>query len=168
MDADVAVEPATTDDLDALLALWTALVESQRGFGSHLAAEGNQGAARDVLAQHVAADRVLVARGTRVDTEPDATGGLHGFVSFYVETGLYEQTETRGVVENLYVIPAAREQGIGSALLAAAESRLAERGAEVLALSVLADNRAARTFYGNRDYDEHRITLERALDSEND
>jgi ribosomal protein S18 acetylase RimI-like enzyme len=168
MDADVAVEPATTGDLDALLALWTALVESQRGFGSHLTVEGNQSPARDVLAQHVAGDRVLVARSTATSGEPDAPAGILGFVSFYVETGLYEQTDTRGVVENLYVIPAAREQGIGSALLAAAETRLAERGAEVVALSVLAQNQAARAFYRNRDYDEHRITFERTPDDEED
>lgn len=164
MGENVVVELASTDDLDELVAQWSALVASQRDYGSHIRAEGNQNAARDVLGQHIAADRVAVARPLPGFDDRLRSEGILGFVTFYVETGLYEQTETRGIVENIYVIPAARGRGVGSTLLKDAEDRLVERGAEVGALSVLAANEDGQEFYRAHGYEPHRITVERELD----
>lgn len=152
------IEPATTDDLDRLADLWVELVESQREHGTHLRAAPNRTAARDVLGRYVAADDLIVAR----------EGPIIGFVMFHIETGLYEQDVTRGIIDNVYVVPEGRGDGIGSAVLQAAESALIDDGAEVLSLSVLADNHAARRLYERHGYRPHRIELERPVGSDND
>lgn len=162
MPTDVEVEPATTADLEVLVDHWVALVQSQRSYGSHLLGQDNRSRARDVLGRYVAGDRVAVARRTNAASVAEESP-LLGFIMFYVEEGFYEQSVTRGIIENVYVVPAARESGIGSALMAYAEAELAEQGADVAALSVMAGNRTALEFYRNRDYEPHRVTFERVL-----
>jgi ribosomal protein S18 acetylase RimI-like enzyme len=151
------VEPATTGDTEALADLWVALVADQRAHGAHLLAGENRSTARDFLGQSVAGDRVHVAR---------ARGGVVGFVMFHVETGAYEQDTTRGVVDNVFVTPEYRDCGVGSRLLDAAEAALRERGAETLAISVLAANDAARRLYERRGYETQRLVLERPAESD--
>mgnify|MGYP000324330067 CR=1 FL=1 len=148
---------AETDDLDALADLWVALVADQRAHGAHLLAGENRSTARDFLGQYVAGDRVYVAR---------VGDALVGFVMFHVETGAYEQDTTRGVVDNVFVVPAYRDRGVGSRLLDAAEAALEERGAETLAVSVLAANDAARRLYERRGYTAQRLVLERPAESD--
>jgi ribosomal protein S18 acetylase RimI-like enzyme len=149
-----SVEAATLDDLDALVEAWLALVESQRGFGSHIESESNRAVARQLLAEYVDAEMVAVARDE---------SGLAGFVMFYEETGTYEQSVRRGVVENVYVRPAARGDGIGTALLDYAEAALAERGVEVVSIAAMAENDRAIELYEQRGYSPHRIVFERPL-----
>jgi ribosomal protein S18 acetylase RimI-like enzyme len=163
----VRVEPATLADLDALADCWVALVADQRDYGAHLRAAPNRATARDVLGQYVAADGVLVARDAP-DARPagGGAGDLLGFVMFYVEEGVFDQDATRGVVENIYVRPDARSQGVGSRLLVAAEDALAADGASVVALSVMADNRRARGFYDDHGYEPHRVTLEKPVEND--
>lgn len=156
-----SVELATIDDLDALVGLWTDLVESQKTFGSHILGESNRSRGRDILAQYISSDMVAVARSRQASVSADP--GLLGFVMFHLESGLYDQRVDRGIVENLFVVPRAREGGIGSALMEYAESTLADRGAEVIALSVMAANRTGREFYEERGYEPHRFVYERDL-----
>lgn len=158
----VEVRPATVDDLDTLLDLWVDLVESQTGYGSYIEGESNRDQARDVLAQYIAGDMVAVA-ATDTDSDPEH---IQGFVMYHLESGLYEQRTVRGIIENLFVRPEARERGIGEFLLEVAESDLADQGAEVSALSVMARNETARGFYEKRGYERHRVTYERDLDPE--
>lgn len=153
------VEPATTEDLDALLDLWVALVEDQRRHGTHLLGEANRPVARDVLGRYVAAGDLLVAR---------EGGSVLGFVMVHVETGLYRQDVTRGVIDNVYVRPAERDRGVGAALMDAAERHLAADGASRVSLSVLADNDAARRLYERRGYEPHRYTLEKPVGNTTD
>jgi ribosomal protein S18 acetylase RimI-like enzyme len=98
----------------------------------------------------------------------DTEDGLLGFVMFGPETGRYAQDVSRGVVRNLYVRPDCRGEGVGAALLGAAEAALADRGVEVVALESMAGNGAARRFYRRRGYTPHRVELERTLESDND
>lgn len=154
---DVCIDGATLSDLDALAEMWTDLVGSQREHGAHLFADGNRETARDFLGQAVATDNVLVAR------DGDRTVG---FVQFREERGVYEQDRSRGFVDNVYVRPDVRNDGVGGQLLAAAERSLARRGMDVVALSVLASNRAARRFYERRGYRSHRVEMERSLESD--
>ncbi|MFC7236399.1 GNAT family N-acetyltransferase [Halosegnis marinus] len=152
------LERPTVSSLDDLVDLWVDLAAGQRAFGSHLLAEGNREAIRDALSRRIVAGGCLVAR------DPDPVG----FVTFYPESQAYGQDRERGVVENLYVVPARRGEGIGTELLRAAETALAEGGADAVALEVLADNDAARSFYAERGYDAHRIEMERPVERETD
>lgn len=140
-----------TTSADALTELWLDLADGQRQYGSHVCVEQNRTQIRESLLRYIAGDRVLVAR----------CESLCGFVMFTIERGEFEQDVTRGVVENLYVTPDSRREGIGSALLARAEATLTDRGADVISLGVMATNEAARRFYRSHGYDPHRIEMEK-------
>ena len=147
------VTAATGDDVAVVADMWVALAEEQRDHGSHLLAEPNRQAARDLIAQYVHAEGCAVAR----------RGGHHvGFVMHHVETGMYESDSTRGVVDNIYVVPRARNDGVGSALLDHAEADLRDEGADVLAVESLWTNDAARRLYERRGYEPHRVVYEQS------
>jgi GNAT superfamily N-acetyltransferase len=59
------------------------------------------------------------------------------------------------LLDELYVEPARRGQGIGTALLQAAETECRERGAEVLEINVDGEDRDARRFYERHGYANH-------------
>ncbi|EMA29388.1 GNAT family N-acetyltransferase [Halobiforma nitratireducens] len=157
----IDIEPATTDEIDAITELWVRLARDQRSHDSAVLPEPNRDAMRETLAAHCAGGGLLVAR---VD------GDLVGFASFSIERGALELDTTRGTLSNLYVDPARRDRGVGTALLEAAERTLAERGIDVLMLEVMAANDAARRFYRERGYNPFRVTMRRPLEdrSEND
>ena len=142
---------------DEIADRWVELARGQRDYGSHLLAGANRTRNRESVVRHAVADSLLVAR---VD------GEFAGFVTFSVESGSYEQDVRRGIVENLYVEPAHRRETVGEGLLAAAEAKLAERGADVVALEAMADNEAARAFYQAQGYAPHRVEFEKALESD--
>ncbi|WP_114577380.1 GNAT family N-acetyltransferase [Saliphagus sp. LR7] len=154
-DATPLIEPATDDDLPALVSAWIALAGEQEAYGSHIRPEENREAIRDVLLAHTFDDDLLVAR---ID---DA---IAGFASVSMENGLFELDVARGRLSNLYVTPAHRDRGIGTALLEAAEDRLRAEGADVLSLEAMADNADARRFYRANGYHETRVTMERRLE----
>ena len=157
-----AVEPADTDDADVMAELWVDLATGQRDHGSHLLADRNRDRIHETMLQHVVTDTALVAR----EDAPDDDAPLVGFVTFGRESEAYSQNAARGIVHNLYVRPADRSNGIGSALLAAAEDRLAALGVDAVALESMAENEAARRFYGRHGYAPHRIELEKPLESD--
>jgi GNAT superfamily N-acetyltransferase len=55
-------------------------------------------------------------------------------------------------IDELFVLPAARAQGVGGRLLAAAEQALRQRGCVRLQLQLGVANAAARSFYERRGY----------------
>jgi GNAT superfamily N-acetyltransferase len=57
-----------------------------------------------------------------------------------------------GLLDELYVVPGLRGQGVGSALLAAAESVTRERGGALLEINVDGQDTDARRFYERRGY----------------
>lgn len=156
----MAIELATLDDLDRLVELWVALAAEQRDHGSHLTAEPNRDLMREALAQHVVDHTCLVARED-VNEDPH-TSSIVGFVSFDLEQDGLDRDVTRGVVQNLYVVPEARNRGLGGELLGAAEDALEAAGAERIVLEAMAANEAGRRFYESRGYQAHRITYQRA------
>jgi ribosomal protein S18 acetylase RimI-like enzyme len=89
-----------------------------------------------------------------------------GFVRYGVERGSLTQARTRGVVRDLYVVPARRGEGVGSRLLDHAEATLRDRGVEVIAVEALAANDAAARLYERRGYRPHRIEFEREVESD--
>lgn len=150
------IEPPGLDEADAVADAWVDLAAGQRRYGSLLRAEANREVVREAVA------RSIVTGGLLVAYDPD----LVGFVMFGPESGTYEQCAEKGVVENLYVVPERRGEGIGTALLEAAEESLAADGAEVISLDVMADNEAARRFYREHGYDPHRVSMTRSVESD--
>ena len=148
---------ASTGQVDEITSLWVDLVDSQRIHGSHILPEENRATARDAVLRHTVADELLVAV---------AEGSTLGFVMFTVESGEYHQDRTRGLIRNIYVRPDDRNRGIGTALLEAAESHLADRDADTVALEVMADNEPARRFYRRHGYEPHRVSLEKPTESD--
>jgi ribosomal protein S18 acetylase RimI-like enzyme len=153
----VEIRTALTSDADAIADLWVDLARNQRAHESHLRAAANRTAIREVVLQRTVNDRLLVAV---------EDGALVGFVMFTIESGTYEQDVVRGIVENLYVEPSFRDDGIGSELLAAAESALADDGAEIVSLEAMADNDAAHRFYRDHGYSPHRVEFEKSTESD--
>jgi ribosomal protein S18 acetylase RimI-like enzyme len=154
----VTVEPGRIDDVDAVVDLWVDLAAGQRAFDSHLLAERNRTAVREAIARRAVEGGLLVAR--------DPAGEVVGFVTFALRSSTYEADVTRGIVENIYVEPDRRGEGVGSALLGEAEARLAEEGATAVTLEVMADNEAARRFYRRHGYASHRVELEKSVESD--
>ena len=172
-ETDARIEPATTDDVDAVTDMWVTLAAGQREHGSTLRAEANRETVREWVAQSVVTGDLLVARDpdTPAETDGEANGDetdVVGFVGFSLERGDYERDAVRGTVSNLYVAPDRRGEGIGAALLDAAERALAEAGADRVALEALADNDRARAFYADRGYGRHRVELTKSLRDETD
>lgn len=153
----MAVRAATGEDVAAVASMWVALAAEQREHGSHLLAVENQSRARDLVAQYVHAGGVAVA---------ERGGDRVGFVMCHTETGLYETDGTRGVVDNLYVDPEHRGDGVGSRLLDWAEDALRDDGADVLAVEALWANEGARRLYERRGYAPHRVTFEQSAESD--
>lgn len=148
------VTPAVADDIDAVTDLWVRLASSQRAHGSTLLPEENRETVRDSVARGIVTGELLVARGDVDDHDAPV-----GFVGFSLDHGGLERDETRGVVDNLFVEPDRRGEGVGSALLAAAERALHEAGAVEIALEAMATNDRARSFYRNHGYEPHRVVL---------
>jgi ribosomal protein S18 acetylase RimI-like enzyme len=165
-ETDARIEPETADDVDAVTDMWVALAAGQREYGATLRAEANRPAVREWAAQSAVTGELFVARA------PSGEGGEEtdpiGFVGFSVERGGYDRDGVRGTVSNLYVIPERRGEGVGAALLDAAERALDGMGADRVALEALADNDRARAFYADRGYDRHRVELTKPLNGGDD
>ncbi len=59
------------------------------------------------------------------------------------------------LLDELYVVPAERGHGIGTALLQAAEALCVQRGAELLEINVDGEDTDARRFYERHGYSNH-------------
>lgn len=154
------IEPATDEDLSTVTDLWTHLAREQCAYSSHVLPEENRETIRETLAAYRINGGLLVAC---------LEGEVVGFASFTVEQGTLELDATRGLLSNLYVRPADRGEGIGTALLEATEAALADRGVDVVSLEAMAANEAARRFYRRNGYETHRVTLESPVgQAEND
>lgn len=152
----VTIDAPGADVAGAVTDLWVALAAGQRQHDSHILPEANRARIRERILRHAVNDTLLVAR------EED----LLGFATVEREGGSYAQDSTRGIVTNLYVRPESRGEGVGAALLDAAEDRLRELGVGAVALEVMADNEDARQFYGRAGYDPHRVELQKPVESD--
>jgi len=152
------VEAAEPGDAATVADHWVALANGQRRYGSHLRAAANREPIRASMARAAADGRLDVAR--------DDDGDVVGFVHYTVERGSLAQDLTRGVVNDLYVVPERRGEGIGTALLDAAEATLRDRGVEAVSVEALADNEHAIRLYERRGYRPHRVEFERKVEND--
>lgn len=147
---------ATRSELETVTDQWVALIEHGRKHGLHLLPESNRQRARQRLAAALHEDRLLVATPQQAD-EPV------GFVFVVIEQGIFETDRQRGVIPALYVDPEYRGEGIGSALLEAAENRLVELGVETAVVEPMAAAVQAKSFYRQQGFRPHRMALEKDL-----
>lgn len=152
------VEFASVDQAESVADMWVALADEQTQYDSRVLGERNRSVIADELTRHAVTDRLVVAR---------AGEETIGFVMFALDRGSYEMEVTQGIVENIYVIPDYRGEGVGSELLRTAERRLDALGAETVVLEAMATNSDARRFYRRHGYDVHRVKLEKPLESDN-
>lgn len=155
------IDTPNRNEADVLTDLWVALARGQQQHDSQLAADPNRAPIRESVHQHMIAGGLLVARAGMATRRSgsDRHTDIAGFVMFTDHSGRYEETAATGLIENLYVIPEYRNEGIGSALLAAAEHALFEEGIETITLDVMTENTAAQRFYERHGYNPHRLTM---------
>jgi ribosomal protein S18 acetylase RimI-like enzyme len=136
----VDIRPANSADIPELLALvrryWD--YEGIAGF--------------EALRIELVLQQLLAAAGPRGAVwVAQAQGVLVG----YLIVVLVVSVEHKGLmaeIDELFVLPEARSRGIGTALLAAAEQALVERGCVRLQLQLARDNARARAFYERHGY----------------
>ena len=127
------VHRATPSDINAIAPLFDAY---RQFYGQAPDLAG----AHDWLHQRMQADEavVLVAR--------DSAGEVEGFAQLYRMLSSVRTARTR-VLNDLYVDPRARRNGVGRALLDAAVAFARDEGAAGIALETSRDNAAARALY---------------------
>ena len=133
----IAIRRATSDDLGGL----TVLFDGYRSFyGNPSDIEG----ARRFLAARLAASESVVFVAARA-------GELVGFTQLYpsFSSGSMQRL---WILNDLFVAPAARRNGIGAALMAAAEAFAREAGARGLLLATQKTNATAKALYASRGW----------------
>ena len=88
-----------------------------------------------------------------VVTPPDS-GEIVGIALVTLRTNVWYQGWV-GLLDELYVVPEHRNQGLGTALLRAAEAELVARGGEVLEIGVDGEDVDAQRFYERHGYVDH-------------
>ncbi len=138
--AAVRIRVCTEGDVAGLAALWAAVFPDARVWNQPAVSIARKRAlADDLLFVAVQGDAVLGA----------VAAGYDG---------------VRGWIYHLAVAPAARRQGIGRALLQAAEAALRARGCPKINLQILADNAAVSAFYARLGFVvEPRISMGKVL-----
>jgi GNAT superfamily N-acetyltransferase len=146
------IRPATAGDLDTLVAL---MRDFYREDGDPFDAGASRAAFAALLAES-SWGRVLVA-----EEDGTAVGYVALTLGFSLEFGGHD-----AFVDDLYVAPAHRGRGFGTALLAACEETCRKLGVRALHLAVKPSNRAA-VLYGRRGFRDrpHRL-MTKPLDDE--
>lgn len=157
--ADLSIRPPRLAEIEEVIELWAELVRSQRGYGATLVVSGNEDVARQYFG------RLLLENGVLVATIDES---FAGFVSFELEPDEFDRARRPGVVENLFVRPQHRGQGVGTALLEEAEDALGQRGADTIHLEVLAPNVDAQGFYESRGYRPDRVRYAKVVGTDKD
>ena len=142
---EVALEPVTLRDQDALLVLTRAF----HGEDGHPLSEAGERAVRAVCGgDPMARAWFLRADGVRVGYAVLTFG-------FSIEHGGRD-----GFIDDLYVVPEARGRGIGTAAMDLLERVAAQHGVHGLHLEVERDNQKAEALYRRRGY---RVTDRRLM-----
>ena len=93
----------------------------------------------------------------------EQAGDVIGLLSYSIRPDLYHAAPT-ALIEELVVSAAARGQGVGSALLQAAEEALHEAGCVEISVSVMPGNQHAIRFYRAHGLTDEAVYLEKHLE----
>ncbi|HOS92540.1 MAG TPA: GNAT family N-acetyltransferase [Armatimonadota bacterium] len=94
----------------------------------------------------------------------DATGRTAGFVWSSVSMRRFEGGQSVCTIKDMYVVPDLRGQGVGMALMQAAEDFARRWKASRMALEVTVANRAAVRLYEKAGFTPTRYQMEKRLD----
>jgi ribosomal protein S18 acetylase RimI-like enzyme len=114
--------------------------------------------------------RLLLAqcrRSTGKILVAEADDEVVGFVCVLAQVDskdVLEKDSQHAYITDLVVLPGHRNEGVGKALLAAAEQYVAGQGGSVLKVDVLAANDVALDLYTSMGYVENEIRLAKRLD----
>lgn len=127
------IRPATIDDLDDLVPLFD-------GYRQFYRQASNPARARNFLAERLTnhESQILLAR--------DGAGPGLGFTQLYPLFSSVRAVRTY-LLNDLFVVPAARRRGVARGLLIAATERARSLGAASLSLSTAIDNLPAQALY---------------------
>jgi GNAT superfamily N-acetyltransferase len=148
----VTVRPAASADIPQLLAL-------VRRYWEYEHIPGFEALRVELLLKRLIATPHLGAAWVA-----EAEGRLAGYLIAVMVLSL-EHGGLMGEIDEFFVLPEARAQGVGARLLEAAEAALAARGCVRLQLQLATGNAIGRDFYEHRGYrarDGYRL-LDRAL-----
>ena len=140
---EYTIRPAAAEDLPRLLELYRDYFRGllDRGMNYEL----NEETLPRVLETRIRSRLILTA------VAEDETGALLGFVFCSIlrlsQEFLCRGQGSVGFLNDLYVVPAARRQGLARRLTAYAEDWLRENGIETLELQVLPGNAEARAYW---------------------
>ena len=153
------IREARGEDLPALLALYRPyhqeLMEKGMNYSLH------EEALPRVLENRIRSRLTLTAVATSLD------GSLCGFVFCSIlrlsPEYLCAGASSVGFLNDLYVAPSARHQGMAGALAAYAENWLREQGIGVMELNFLTGNDAARDFWEQRGMEPVAVVCKKTL-----
>ncbi len=138
------VRAAELRDVPVLLELFGELAEYEHL--THELRATEQGLATALFGEHPAAEALIAERDTQSgDTQSDSSQVL-GYALFFPTFSSF-LTSTGVWLEDLFVRPDHRGEGVGQALLAAVAARARERGGERLEWAALDWNELALGFY---------------------
>lgn len=143
------VRQATIHDLDTLVPLFD-------GYRQFYGKPADKGGARDFLAARFAHHQSMILLAQ------DAQGAGLGFTQLYPLFSSVRMVRTY-LLNDLFVAPHARRQGVAAALLRAAAAQARALGAASLSLSTALDNAPAQALYESLGWQRDRQFCEYAL-----
>lgn len=143
------VRQATIHDLDTLVPLFD-------GYRQFYGKPADEGGARDFLAARFAHHQSMILLAQ------DAQGAGLGFTQLYPLFSSVRMVRTY-LLNDLFVAPHARRQGVAAALLRAAAAQARALGAASLSLSTALDNAPAQALYESLGWQRDRQFCEYAL-----
>lgn len=152
------IRPATTEDLDALVALWDAFTAEQNRYVRKVRrTKANRAAMRAHLTSLVGHGQVRVLADE---------AGVQGFAAVVVDLPQLDFHYASATVSDLYVAPALRGKGWGKRLLQAAIALIQDAGLHGVRITVASGNDAARTLYRQIGFRPMEETLLLPLDED--
>jgi len=155
----VQIRPATEADVEPLVdGLWTPFMRELLADGPDELAEGFR---EDALAHR----REQLEREDRIDRVAEAGGTLLGYVSAEIQEPppVVDRGDTLHINE-VYVRPEHRREGVGAALLAEAEEWGDRQGCTHVTLSVNRPNDSAQALYQERGFEVVRHRMRKPLE----
>jgi ribosomal protein S18 acetylase RimI-like enzyme len=89
----------------------------------------------------------------------ETEGRIVGYVHVTLRTGDAPLPGVSGEIDECYVVPEARRQGVGSALVREGVRWLRDQGANPVSLETWLDNEAARQFWASLDFEPESIRM---------